>query len=1058
MHKIQKKSFVYYSLAKVRARGGADGARRGRSAWGLPASTATSLLRPEDGYHTGSQTVTTSGRGARPPPASRRFKNINGRQTPMRRLFTPDVGKIAPAPGSQQHDCAPDALAAGTPDRLREDLAALVGADRVLTRAIDLVRFATDASPYRMFPKAVVIADGIDDLRSILAYARERQESVTFRAAGTSLSGQAQGDGILVDVRRHWSGISVEDGGRRLRARPGTILYRANLALAPLGFRLGPDPASGGACTIGGVIANNSSGMCCGTTQNSYKTVSSLTLLLPSGTLIDTGGADAEARFAAAEPALAAGLMEIKREIEDDGALVARLRHKFRIKNTTGYHMEAFLDGDAPLAIFRRLIVGSEGTLAFIAEAVFDTIPDDQYRLTAFMMFPDMRAACAAVKPFVDEGAAAVELTDRASLAAVEGKPGVPERWRTLPDGATALLVEFRAPTEAARAQAALRAGATLARLQLLEPAEFTTDPALAAQYWNVRSGLLASVGGARPTGTSFILEDVCFPPERLADGALDLQALFARHGYAGVIFGHASAGNLHFLITPGLVEPADVARFDAFMQDVVSLVVDKYDGSLKAEHGTGRNIAPFVEREWGAKLTGLMWKLKRLADPLGILAPGVMLSNDPGSHLRHLHTAPTVESGIDRCIECGFCERVCPSRNLTTTPRQRIALRREMVRQPADSPVQRAILADYDYAAVQTCAGDGSCALACPVGINTGDLMKHYRHVEHGAFAEGVAASLARHFGPVERIARAAVRGAGATARVFGHRPLIAATSAARAVVSNDLMPGWLSDMPAAAKPRLPATRREGAAAVYFTACVNRIFGHAPGHEREASIAEALVAVSLRAGLPLWIPDDVGGHCCATIWHSKGYERGNALMANRTLESLWRWSEGGLLPIVCDASSCSLGITREIVEYLTPENRARHAALSIFDSIDWAHDRLLPKLTIARKVASAVVHPSCSTQHLGVAKKLHALAAAMAVEAVTPESAACCGFAGDRGFLHPELTQAATAEEAAEVGAREYDAYLGSNRTCEIGLKLATGKDYASFVYLLEELTRPQA
>ena len=633
---------------------------------------------------------------------------------------------------------------------------------RVLAGAIDLLRYATDASPYRLFPKAVVVAGSVDDVRKVLSYARERHETVTFRAAGTSLSGQAQGDGILVDVRRHWTGVAVEEGGRRLRARPGTILYRANLALAPHGYRLGPDPASASACTIGGVIANNSSGMCCGTTQNSYKTVSSLTFLLPSGTLIDTADAEADARLAAAEPALAAGLMEIKREIEADAALVARVRRKFRIKNTTGYHMEAFLDGDTPVAIFRRLMVGSEGTLAFIAEAVFDTIPDDQHRLTAFMIFPDIHSACAAVKPFVDDGAAAVELTDRASLRAVEGKPGVPERWRALPDDATGLLVEFRAASPAARGAAERRARATLAGLVLLEPAEFTVDPVLAAQYWNVRSGLLASVGGARPPGTSFILEDVCFPPERLADGALDLQALFARHGYAGVIFGHASAGNLHFLITPSLAEPAEVARFDAFMQDVVALIVDKYDGSLKAEHGTGRNIAPFVEREWGAKLTGLMWKLKRLADPHGILAPGVMLSNDPGSHLLHLHTTPPVESLIDRCIECGYCEHVCPSRNLTTTPRQRIALRRETVRQSRGSPVQRAILADYDYAAVQTCAGDGTCELACPVGINTGELMKRFRHAGHGAIAERVATGLARHFRPVERIARAAVHSAG--------------------------------------------------------------------------------------------------------------------------------------------------------------------------------------------------------------------------------------------------------------------------------------------------------
>jgi D-lactate dehydrogenase len=747
--------------------------------------------------------------------------------------------------------------------------------------------------------------------------------------------------------------------------------------------------------------------------------------------------------------------MEIKRDIESDPELVARLRKKFSIKNTTGYHMEAFLDGATPLDIFRRLIVGSEGTLAFIAEAVFETIPDDQYRLTSFMIFPDMYAACAAVKPFVDRGASAVELVDRASLRAVEGKPGVPDRWKTLPEKATALLVEFRAPSETARAEAERIANAMVAALTLLEPAEFTRDPVLAAQFWTVRSGLLASVGGARPSGSSFILEDVCFPPERLADGALDLQALFAKHGYAGIIFGHASAGNLHFLITPFLNDPKEVAHYGAFMRDVVELVAGKYDGSLKAEHGTGRNIAPYVEREWGTRLAALMWKLKRLADPETVLSPGVMLTEDPESHLKNLQTAPTIEATVDRCIQCGFCEPVCPSRNLTTTPRQRIALRREMARQPEASRVSAELLAGYDYDAIQTCAGDGLCAIACPVDINTGALMKHFRHLEHGPRTESLAATLARRFSTVERVARVAVGAADATAEVLGHRTVTAVTNMARAVVSKDLLPGWLPNMPAAANAKLPKTPREGAAGVYFTACVNRIFGRMPGHQRKLSLQQAMLAVSARAGMPLWIPEDVRGHCCATIWHSKGYIEGNAVMANRTAESLWRWSDGGRLPIVCDASSCSLGISSEIVEYLTPENREHHAQLKIFDSVAWAHDRLLPKLKIRRKAASAVVHPTCSINHLKLANKLQALAAAMADEAVTPAASGCCGFAGDRGFLHTELTRSATADEAEEVGARKFDAYLGSNRTCEIGLNLATGKDYESFVYLLEELTR---
>ena len=957
-------------------------------------------------------------------------------------LLSPNVQAIAFSTPSPQRDRAPDGLAAGTPRKLRNDLIALLGAERVLSRPTDLIRFATDASPYRLFPKVVVIAHDVDDVRKVLRYARENGEPVTFRAAGTSLSGQAQGDGILVDVKQHWNGATVEAQGRRLRVRPGTILARANLALLAHGHRIGPDPASASACTIGGVIANNSSGMCCGTTRNAYKTLSSLSFMLPSGTFIDSGRRDAEQQFATAEPTLAAGLMEI--------------RKKFSIKNTTGYHMEAFLDGGTPLEIFRRLVVGSEGTLAFIAEAVFETVPDDQYRLTSFMIFPDMRAACAAVKPFVDHGAVAVELVDRASLRSIEGKPGVPERWKTLPEHATALLVEFRAPSESARSQAEHAANAALAGLTLLEPAVFTRDPTLAAQFWNVRSGLLASVGGARPSGASFILEDVCFPPERLADGALDLQALFAKHGYDGIVFGHASAGNLHFLITPFLNDPEEITHYGAFMADVVELVVGKYDGSLKAEHGTGRNVAPFVEREWGAKLTALMWKLKRLVDPDNVLSPGVILSNDPQSHLVNLQTAPTIESAVDRCIQCGFCEPVCPSRNLTTTPRQRIALRREMARQPKGSSVAASIIADYDYDAIQTCAGDGSCRIACPVDINTGALMKHFRHLEHGPTAERVAAKFAERFGTVERAARLAVGAGNATSAVLGHRVMAAATNVARAVLGKDLMPGWLPNMPAAAPARLPETVITNAAGVYFTACVNRIFGRKSGGERRLSLQEAMIAVSARAGLPLWIPEDIAGHCCATIWHSKGYGKGNDIMANRTAESLWRWSDGGRLPIVCDASSCSLGITSEIIEYLTPENRARHAKLTIFDSIAWAHDWLLPKLNVERKLKAAVVHPSCSINHLKLANKLDALAVAMADEVVTPAAAGCCGFAGDRGFLHTELTRAATAEEAEEVRVRKFDAYLGSNRTCEIGLNLATGKDYESFVYILEELTRP--
>jgi D-lactate dehydrogenase len=944
-------------------------------------------------------------------------------------------------------DRAPDALAAGAPQPLRRELEELLGPDRVLGRASDIVRYASDASPYRLLPRAVVVAHDAGDVAKLLAHGRRNGVPVVFRAGGTSLNGQAQGGGILVDVRRHFRGVAVEQGGALARIKPGTILGHANRVLAPHGRRLGPDPASTEIATVGGVIANNSGGMRCGVVHDSYSTVRSLTFVLPSGTTIDTAAPGAAERFAAAEPELAAGLAAIRDEVRADAELAERIRRKFAIKNTIGYRLCAFLDAEEPLEIFRRLLVGSEGTLAFLAEAVFETLPQPARTSTAWIHFPSIDAAVAPVRDLVAAGASAVELmVAPALIAAAWNMVGAPEEWKQLPPESAVLLVELSGSEEAELDGGVAAVTEILAAHETIQPISFTREAEEIELAWRVREGLHGLAGRLRLPGTALIVEDVCVPPERIAAAARDLQALLAEHGFLPGVAGHASAGNLHFMLTPDFAKHEDLERYEAFMEGLVELIVDRYDGSLKAEHGTGINMAPYVEREWGAKATELMWRVKRLADPGGVLAPGVLLSCDAGAHLRNLKTMPAVEEAVAACVECGFCEPVCPSRDLTTTPRQRIVLRREIARQPAGSPLRRALLEEYGYDSLETCAVDGSCRLACPLGIDTGALVKELRAARHGPRSEALALRAAKRWGAVEAAARAALRLGGPLARRTGRG----------------------RGLPGAASAGPPATARQGAAAVYVPSCTNRIFGRCPaeggarlpapgggGGERQRGLADALVEVSARAGLPLWIPEGVAGSCCGLPWSSKGFPAAHSHKANELVERLWAWSGEGELPAVIDAASCTHALTEPGQGVLDEENAGRLARLELLDSVAWAHDRLLPNLEVAARVGSATVHPTCATRQLGLAGRLRSLAAALAEDVHVAPSATCCGFAGDRGLSHPELTAAATREQAAELAGRRFDAHLSSNRSCEIGLSRATGAPYESVVFLLEELTR---
>jgi D-lactate dehydrogenase len=939
---------------------------------------------------------------------------------------------------------------------LRQALESIVGVERVLDRQAERVAWSADAGFYRLIPRAVVFAQSLAEVQGLFRLSRELGLPMTFRAAGTSLSGQAISDGILVEVARHWRGIQVLDGGARVRVQPGVVGAQVNQALRAYSSKIGPDPASIATCTVGGILSNNASGMCCGVVQNAYHTLDSLTFALPSGTVIDTAAADADQVFRRREPALAQGLLDLKGELEGNPALAARIRAKYRMKNTMGYSLNAFLDFQRPVDIFRHLLVGSEGTLGFIAEAVLRTVPDLPVKVTGFLLFPDLFAACAAVVPLRDAGAAALELMDRATLRSVEGQPGILAGIRELPPAAAALLTEFQAVAGTSQLELERQALAACQGLALLEPAAFTRDADQQAQFWKIRQGAFPSIGAVRARGTSVITEDLVFPLPVLAEAMVDLTGLFARHGYEdAILLGHAKDGNIHFVLSQSFNDPAAVDQYARFMEDVVDLVVHKYDGALKAEHGAGRNMAPFIETEWGPEAKQVMVRLKDLVDPARLLNPGVILGTDPKGHLAHLKAMPVIEEEVDKCIECGLCEAKCPSRQLTLTPRQRIVLRREMARLEAtgeDPRMLDELRNDFRYMALDTCAADGLCATACPVSIDTGSLVKRLRRQGHSPLAHRVAAALQRHLAGMEPALRLGLRSGHLLQRGFGAGAMVALTRLLRAV-ARQATPQWSAEMPRAART-LPVTAAEGAQAVYFPACISRVMGALPGEPDAPSLPEVLVTLAQRAGVPLHVPRDPQGVCCGVPFSSKGYAEAHRLAVNQAIQRFWQWSGEGRLPVVMDTSPCAHGL-KGARPYLSAENQARFDRLRILDPVEFAWEYLLPRLTVRHKLGKVALHPVCSLTKMGLTPRLEAIAQACAEQVLIPPDAGCCGFAGDRGLLFPELTASATRQEAAEVLAADCDGHFSSSRTCEMGVSRATGRIYRSFLFMLETATR---
>ncbi len=929
-------------------------------------------------------------------------------------------------------------------------LSTILPPERIRTRYIDRVSFGADAGFYYLLPKAVVRPESEEEVIALFALSHQKQIPLVFRTGGTSLSGQSITDGILVDLSQYWSRLSIEQDGELVRVQPGITGQMVNNYLKKYGRKIGPDPSSISSAMMGGILSNNSSGMCCGVVNNAYHTTKHIRFILPDGNSFNTQTAGDYDRFEKDCSTIFNELSAIRNEILASEQLTTRIRKKYKTKNTVGYSINAFLDHEHPLDILARLLIGGEGTLAFISEAVLQTISDYAFKATALLYFPDIYAACQAIIPLKTAGAEAVELMDRASLRSVELLPGMPAIVKTLPEGAAALLVEFQEDDKSLLADKVNGFLQSASGLSLLSAPVFTNDYEEQAFLWKVRKGLFPAVGAVRVSGTTVVLEDVAFPLEQLGDAILDLQDLFRKFEYTNaIIFGHAKDGNLHFVITPSFNSSAEVDRYDRFLKEVVEMVVGKYDGALKAEHGTGRNIAPFVETEWGGDAYKIMKRLKKVIDPQMLLNPGVIINADSQCHIHDLKGLPTVEAEVDKCIECGYCEHKCPSRDITTTPRRRIVIRRVLKNLEAagDRANHKLLLDQYEYDGLETCAVDGLCATACPVDINTGDLIKRLRRENHSATANKLASFVARNFRTVETLARRALKTGLFINRVAGAQTMKKLTIMLRRISSD--IPVW-SDQLTSPPPMIRSKKMTGGErVVYFPACISRLLG--TGLNGKKDIMETMISVSEKAGINVSILNPLKGTCCGQIFSSKGFANAYSHTANNIVERLWEATHEGKYPVVIDVSSCAYTL-HHLRPVLSVSNQLRFDSMKVMDSVDYLHDLVLPRLPPVAKKGSVVLHPVCSLQKMGTEKKFLAIATFFAQSVTVPLHAGCCGMAGDRGFLFPELTVAATAPEAAEVRQQSYEGYYSSTRTCEMAMTEAVKANYESILYLAYE------
>lgn len=919
------------------------------------------------------------------------------------------------------------------------EISGFIPDERIYTDDLRLLTWGTDAGFYRLIPQIVVRSMNEDEVSRLLALADKHNLPVTFRAAGTSLSGQSISDSILIVAGKHWEKHSISEDLETITLQPGIIGERVNQILKPLGRKFAPDPASVKSAMVGGIVMNNASGMNCGTHANSDKMLLTARIVFADGTILDTSSEQSKEDFRKSKPGFIEKIEQLRDYVQADEPFLSRILHKYSIKNVTGLNILPLAIYRDPFDIITHLLVGSEGTLAFLSEFTMKTGKDYPFKASAMLYFNDIKEACRAVVAMKKGPVMGAELLDKKSLESVNDPTG---------RGLTAVLTETMADTKEELYSQIKQIEGILSAFKTAVPVKFTDKEEEYAPYWAIRSGIFPSVGGTRQPGTTTLIEDVAFHIEDLPEATADLQQLLEKHGYPDAcIYGHALEGNYHFIINQSFDTREQVAQYESLMNEIKTLVVDKYDGSLKAEHGTGRNMAPFVQYEWGEKAFALMKEIKSLFDTKNLLNPGVIFNDDPHCHIRHFKPMPLTNEHVDKCIECGFCEVNCLTAGFTLSSRQRIVAQREITRIkniPEQQERLKRLKKQYAYAGNDTCAGDGLCATSCPMNINTGHLTHDLRAelLPQDSIGYQLGMWTANHFAGVKAMLRPVLTLADTAHSIIGTRNMTALAKGLRSVSGNSI-PLWTSAMPKAYTPKATGSLKSELKVVYFPSCLNQTMGTAHSSPDHTPLVDKTVALLEKAGYEVIFPSNMNKLCCGTIWESKGMPEIADRKAAELEEALYIATENGRYPVLCDQSPCLYRM------------RNTMKRIKLYEPAEFILTFLCDKLEFTPIKQPVAIHITCSMKKMKLEKQLIALAGLCSEKVLVPEEVGCCGFAGDKGFTHPEVNAYALRKLRPQLEKAGIEVGYSNSRTCEIGLTTNSDIPYLSIVYLVDQCTK---